>query len=145
MEFKIPQILLETIKITFEKEGKLLATQVAKSLGLPPKDVINRIYKKTNIEIIEWDAGSRCTAAKESEQVITLCGRTTLLGTTKCVLHQKEQDYEPDTKLLQVRKLILDDKVLWWDEATNKVFTEKSEYIGWLKDGELYTVDFDCE
>ncbi len=143
--FNIPLPLLESLKIVFEREGKQLAEEIACSLGLSKKDVVKKVFsKKTAINVFEWEGPIRCNSESQKGLILRICGRPTLLGTTKCILHQKIHMNPSD--LPKVRRLELEDEeVLWLDEETNKVYNDEYEYVGWLKEGELYKVDFNCK
>ena len=139
--FNIPLPLLESLQVSFEKEGKKLAETVAKSLGLPTQEVIKKVFKKTQITVYDWDAPPLCDVIKKDKMVYVYCGKPCLLGTTKCMIHQREISQEPP-QCKKVRKLVLEDTVLWLDETTSKVYSSDGEYTGWFKNNELYLAKF---
>jgi hypothetical protein len=138
--FNIPLPLLESLQATFEKEGKKLAESVAASLGLPPQEVIKKVFKKTQIAVYDWDAPHICKILRRDEDVYAYCSKPCLLGTTKCLIHQNEENVEKHT-CKKVQRLILDDKNLWLDKDC-KVYSSDGTYVGWFKDGEVYLVQF---
>lgn len=137
--FNIPLPLLETLQNAFEKEGKKLAESVALSLGLPPKELINKVFKKTKICVYDWDAPPSCNILRQDNLVYAQCSKPCLLGTTKCLIHQDEFADKPNLK--KVRRLILEDRRLWLDEDS-KVYSSDGDYLGWLKNGEVYLIDY---
>jgi len=140
--FNVPIPLLESLQSAFEREGKKLAESVALSLGLQPQEVIKKVFKKTGITVYDWDASSSCDILRRDNMVYAQCAKPCLLGTTKCLIHQQEIASKPNLK--KVRRLVLDDKRLWLDEES-KVYSSEGLYLGWLKNGELYLIDFECE
>jgi hypothetical protein len=139
--FNIPIPLLETLQAAFDREGKKLAESVALSLGLQPQEVIKKVFKKTCIAVYDWDAPPSCDVLRKDNLVYAQCAKPCLLGTTKCLIHQQEVVIRPVLK--KVRRLVLDDKRLWLDEES-KVYSSEGQYLGWLKNGELYLIDFEC-
>jgi hypothetical protein len=139
--FNIPIPLLETLQAAFDREGKKLAESVALSLGLQPQEVIKKVFKKTGIAVYDWDAPPSCDVLRKDNLVYAQCAKPCLLGTTKCLIHQQEVVIRPVLK--KVQRLVLDDKRLWLDEES-KVYSSEGIYLGWLKNGELYLIDFEC-
>jgi hypothetical protein len=139
--FNIPIPLLETLQSSFEREGKKLAESVAISLGLQPQEVIKKVFKKTKITVFDWDAPPSCDVLRKDNLVYAQCAKPCLLGTTKCLIHQQEIVIRPVLK--KVQRLIVDDRRLWLDEES-KVYSSDGDYLGWLKNGELYLIDFEC-
>ena len=140
--FNIPIPLLETLQSAFEREGKKLAESVALSLGLQPQEVIKKVFKKTQIKVYDWEALSSCDVLRRDNLVYAQCSKPCLLGTTKCLIHQQEIVTKPDLKKMQ--RLVLDSNRLWLDEES-KVYSSDGLYLGWLKNGELYLIDFECD
>jgi hypothetical protein len=139
--FNVPIPLLETLQSSFEREGKKLAESVALSLGLQPQEVIKKVFKKTKIAVFDWDAPPSCDVLRKDNLVYAQCAKPCLLGTTKCIIHQQEVSNKPVLK--KVQRLVVDDKRLWVDEES-KVYSSDGDYLGWLKNGELYLIDFEC-
>ena len=140
--FNIPLPLLETLQTIFEKEGKKLAESVALSLGIHPQEVIKKVFKKTQINVYDWDAPSLCKILRKDELVYAYCSKPCVLGTTRCLIHQNEEiTTEPKHK--PVQRLLLEEgsKKLWVDR-TMRVYSSDGNYLGWFKNGEVYLIEY---
>jgi hypothetical protein len=137
----IPLLLLNTLKASFEKEGKKMCTDIAKTLGLPPQDVIKKVFGKMNLEVIDYDKPSRCRILQknEDEEVYRWCSMPCILGTERCINHQTEKMANPQIKL-PLQRIETENEILWLNE--NTVYNSNGEEIGFLRDGELYLVEF---
>ena len=142
--FPIPLILLETLKVSFEKEGKALCKDVAKSLGLPPQEVIKRIMKKCQLDVYDIEQPLRCNIMQLDETIYRKCGRPCLLGTERCCLHQRTEQKVVEKSLTLQRLDMPPDspnKHLWID-SENLVYSSDGKQVGHMKNDEVYLVDY---
>ena len=142
--FPIPLVLLETLKVSFEKEGRNLCKDVAKSLGLSPQEVLKRVMKKSQLEVFDIEQPLRCNIMQLDETIYRKCGRPCLLGTERCCLHQRAEQKVLD-KSLSLQRLDMppdsDHKYLWLD-SKNAVYSSDGKEVGYMKNDEVYLVDY---
>jgi hypothetical protein len=62
-----------------------------------------------------------------------------ILGTERCINHQTEKLASPQIKI-PLRRIETEIGILWLNE--NTVYNSDGEEIGFLRDGELYLVEF---
>ena len=141
--FPIPLVLLETLKVSFEKEGKKLCKDIAKSLGLPPQEVIKRVMQKCQLDVFDIDQPTRCNILQLDEAIYRKCARSCLLGTERCYLHQRTEQKVVDKTLIQRLDMPPEftHKYLWVN-SENRVYSSNGEEVGYIKNDEVYLVEY---
>jgi hypothetical protein len=139
MSISIPQTLLATLQAAFDAEAKRVARDAAKLLRVPEKDVLEIIKKVPKVQfkvIDDSEIPSSCPIFKRSTSttVLTRCRAPCILGTGRCIHHQKQTIVPevPDTKrsLTRVKRLQETDQDLWCDEESRIIYNVNGEQIG---------------
>lgn len=153
MSISIPQTLLATLQAAFDTEAKRIARDAAKLLRVPEKEVLDTIKKIPKIQfkiIDDSEIPNSCPIFKRSisSTVLTRCRAPCVLGTGRCLQHQKQSILPevPETKksLTRVKRIQDTDQELWCEEDTRIIYNANGEQIGQLTEDdsiEIYELD----
>jgi hypothetical protein len=153
MSVNIPQTLLATLHAAFDAEAKRVARDAAKILRVPEKEILEIIKKTPKIQfkcIDDSEIPTSCPIFKRSSSttVLTRCRAPCILGTGRCLHHQKQTTIPdvPDTMkpLTRVKRLQETDQELWCDEETRTIYNATGEQVGQLTEEDTIEVyEFD--
>jgi hypothetical protein len=141
MSIILPQSLISSLQATFDNEARRIAKDAAKILKVPEKEVLQIIKtsNKVQFKIINDDeTPSTCPVFKTGETFLSRCRTPCVLGTGRCIYHQKQEivetKYSELKMLTRVKKLQEADADLWCDEETQDIYNSSGQVIGNISD-----------
>lgn len=143
----IPQTLLKTLQATFDSEARKLAKDAAKILKVPEKEVLEIIKKtpKVQLQVLDdTELTHTCPIIIHSEKVLARCRNPCIIGTGKCLEHQKATiktiDESNYTKLTRIKVLAPvnpeepEPEPLWCNEEDKSIYNASGQKVGILNE-----------
>jgi hypothetical protein len=144
MSLTIPQTLLKTLQATFDSEARKLAKDAAKILKVPEKEVLEIIKKtpKVQLQVLDdTEMVNTCPIYIQSEKVMARCRNPCIIGTGKCLEHQKTPIKNVDeTKFIKLTRIkVLDTTIsepepLWCNEEDKLIYNSMGQKVGILNE-----------
>ena len=136
----IPQTLYETLQTAFLAEGKRLAADAARILGVDEKELVKKLFSSNRVAITLVEDSERplsCLVPIQENVVLRRCRRPCVLGTSRCVSHQDithipELEADIDSSKILTRLGTHPDikEPLWVAEETSQIFNSKGNCVG---------------
>lgn len=142
---KIPKSLFDSLQTSLNQEAKRLCRDAAKILKIPEKDLVGKILNKMpKITIIEDNSTPYTCPVLIENNLLERCRRSCLLGTGRCLEHQKTTNPEPTTQkqLTRIQSTTDSLNTLWCYESTGDVYDKELKIVGQYKNNRLTLYDF---
>lgn len=138
MSVTIPQTLYETLQTAFLAEGKRLAADAARILGVNEKDLVKNLFtNKLKFTLVEdSERPLSCLVPVQQSAVLRRCRRPCVLGTARCTFHQdvaQIPDMPPDSEGRTLTRLGTHPDIkepLWLCEDTDEIRNAKGQCVG---------------
>jgi hypothetical protein len=143
MSLSLPKTLIAGLDAVFQREAKKLASDIAKALKRPEKEVLDILKKAEKIQYKIYntdDDNLTCPVFLEGATLVQRCRRPCILGTNRCIQHQTVQ-YIPEYSetLTELTRCICTStettqSCILLDEISNMVYNQDGSCIGELLD-----------
>lgn len=133
----VPQTLYETLQTAFLAEGKRLAADAARILGVDEKELCKKLFSnRVALTLVEdSERPLSCLVPVQQNVVLRRCRRPCVLGTSRCTFHQDVEqipETDADSAKILTRLGVHPDikEPLWLSEETDQILNAKGHCVG---------------
>ena len=136
---KIPESLFTSFQAQLQAEGRKLCVDLAKTLGIPEKELISNILlkdKKIELTYDMNDGRTFCPVFIPRGSILDRCFHPVTLGTERCAKHQSITTINEPSNLISLTPLKTDEPY-YMNPDTKEVYNDKGELVGIYRDEDI--------
>jgi hypothetical protein len=144
----LPRLVYEAIEDVLEAQIRRLAIDIAKTLDVNEKILLQEL-KKDKISVLILDEADaediheyRCKAYEKQSNIYTMCEEPIVYKKNFCVKHLINHTLKKDVQMNEVLHILCLDSIKYYRDKNNKVYNSEFNMIGFYNPSTQTIVEF---